>query len=317
MSTATDIAFTPHGARFGPGHVLLWAGAALLVVGAHAGAAIWATRQAPDMPAEAGAPAAIMMELAPVAMAPEAVEDEIAPDMYDAPEIAAAPPQELTEPPADMTPVPPQLTAMTPPPPLEPPPSPVEMPVTDALPVLEPAPVPPPVAPIETVEAEVVEPRPVARPQDLPRVTPPEPARTAERTPERERPQVQPAAPSQAAQQARLQSAAPAPTAAAPQASSGQRSESPARWQSRLMAHLERHKRYPAAARQRRQEGTVLVRFAIDGGGNVQSVQLARSSGHTELDEAVLTLVRRASPMPAPPPEAPRDITAPVRFQIR
>jgi protein TonB len=83
------------------------------------------------------------------------------------------------------------------------------------------------------------------------------------------------------------------------------------------MAHLERRKRYPAAARKRREEGTVLVRFAIDGGGNVLSAGLVRSSGHAELDKAVLALVRRASPVPPPPTGAPRQITAPVRFTIR
>ena len=38
--------------------------------------------------------------------------------------------------------------------------------------------------------------------------------------------------------------------------------------------------------------------------------------GHADLDEAVLTLVRRASPVP-PPPGAPRDIVAPVQFNVR
>ena len=47
------------------------------------------------------------------------------------------------------------------------------------------------------------------------------------------------------------------------------------------------------------------MRFAIDGGGNVISTGLVRSSGHADLDQAVLALVRRTSPVPAPPP-APR-----------
>ena len=48
----------------------------------------------------------------------------------------------------------------------------------------------------------------------------------------------------------------------------------------------------------------------------MRSAQLKRSSGHADLDEAVLTLVRRASPVP-PPPGAPRDIVAPVQFNVR
>src|SRR5690606_2548112 len=85
---------------------------------------------------------------------------------------------------------------------------------------------------------------------------------------------------------------------AAQQSSSGVSAVSEARWQSRLIAHLERRKRYPSASRSRREEGTVHVRFKIDDRGNVLSVSLARSSGHPALDEEVLALVRRASPVP-------------------
>ena len=117
----------------------------------------------------------------------------------------------------------------------------------------------------------------------------------------------------------RAQTQAPAAekVAAPTNASGASGAVSPAKWQSRLMAHLERRKRYPAGARRRREEGTAHVRFAIDDGGNVRSVELVRSSGHSELDEAVVALVRRASPVPAPPPGAPHEITAPVRFNIR
>ena len=80
------------------------------------------------------------------------------------------------------------------------------------------------------------------------------------------------------------------------------------------MAHLERRKRYPPGAQARGERGTVYVRFTIDASGNVQSVSLSRSSGHAELDQEVLAMVRRASPVPAPPPGAQRDIIAPVRF---
>ena len=101
---------------------------------------------------------------------------------------------------------------------------------------------------------------------------------------------------------------------AAAQTASGVSSQSPASWQSQLMAHLERRKRYPPGAQSRGERGIVYVRFTIDPSGNVQSVNLSRSSGHAELDQEVLALVRRASPVPAPPPGAQRDIIAPVRF---
>jgi protein TonB len=83
------------------------------------------------------------------------------------------------------------------------------------------------------------------------------------------------------------------------------------------MSHLERHKRYPSGPRLRREEGVAQVRFTIDDSGRVLSVQLARRSGNAELDAEVLALVRRASPVPAPPSGVPRTITAPVAFRLR
>ncbi len=92
---------------------------------------------------------------------------------------------------------------------------------------------------------------------------------------------------------------------------------SPATWQSRLMSHLERRKRYPAGARARGETGVAYVRFRIDDAGNVLSANLARSSGFPELDAEVVDLVRRASPVPAPPAGVNKNITAPVRFSVR
>ncbi|WP_273727670.1 energy transducer TonB [Brucella gallinifaecis] len=94
-------------------------------------------------------------------------------------------------------------------------------------------------------------------------------------------------------------------------------SMTPARWQSRLMAHLERRKKYPSAAKSRGEEGVVYVRFRIDDSGKVLSASLAQSSGWPDLDREVLSLVQRASPVPAPPPDVNRTITAPVKFSRR
>jgi TonB family protein len=70
------------------------------------------------------------------------------------------------------------------------------------------------------------------------------------------------------------------------------------------MAHLERRKRYSSGARSRGGRGIVYVRFIISNSGDVMSASPARSSGFSELDDEVLSLVRRASPVPAPPPGA-------------
>jgi len=127
--------------------------------------------------------------------------------------------------------------------------------------------------------------------------------------------------PSQATAQAMFQAKArlqQAARTAAPQTSSG--APSPAQiadWQSRLMAHLERRKRYPAGARSRRERGIVHVRFTIGENGQVLSASLARSSGYADLDNEVLSLLRRASPVPAPPPGFSRNIIAPVKFDVK
>jgi protein TonB len=94
----------------------------------------------------------------------------------------------------------------------------------------------------------------------------------------------------------------------------GSSSASATTWKSRLAAHLERRKRYPSSARARGEQGTVLVVFRIDDGGRILSTSLARSSGHPDLDTAAVDMVRRASPVPAPPSGVNKTITAPVRF---
>jgi periplasmic protein TonB len=89
------------------------------------------------------------------------------------------------------------------------------------------------------------------------------------------------------------------------------------RWLGQLAAHLERRKRYPQAAQSRRLEGTVRVRFLVLPDGTVTATQLVSSSGIVELDEEVLNLLDRASPLPKPPPDVNPLITVPVNFSIR
>jgi protein TonB len=91
-------------------------------------------------------------------------------------------------------------------------------------------------------------------------------------------------------------------------------------WQQRLVAHLERYKRYPADAQSRHQEGTPTVRFVLDRRGNVLSARLEASSGVPALDAEAVNLLHRASPVPPPPPELPGDrieLVIPVVFFIR
>lgn len=89
------------------------------------------------------------------------------------------------------------------------------------------------------------------------------------------------------------------------------------RWLAQLSAHLERRKRYPAQAQSRRQEGVVRVSFIVAPDGTVMAAELVTSSGVAALDEEVLDLLRRASPVPKPPPDANPVITVPVDFSIK
>ena len=65
-----------------------------------------------------------------------------------------------------------------------------------------------------------------------------------------------------------------------------------------LQSALEKAKTYPRLARERGIEGTVLVRFKVRPSGDVEAVDVIRSSGTQILDEASVRTVYRAAPMP-------------------
>jgi len=168
----------------------------------------------------------------------------------------------------------------------------------------------------EIVTPEVVLPLPEPRPvvEEQPKEQPKkkaEPRRAEKKTAEREAPRKKEAA-----------KAKPAPKANASQESRASKAPkvSPAKWQSKVLAWLNRHKRYPRGAKSRGEQGQVRVSFAINASGSVISARVARSSGNSELDQAALDMVRRASPVPAPPPEIARSrmsLSLPVQFSLR
>jgi len=120
-------------------------------------------------------------------------------------------------------------------------------------------------------------------------------------------------APSTAEQRAE-RAAAPAPGAAA------HNPNAVPSWKSRLVAQLERNKRYPSEAQSRGDHGVVQLAFSIDRSGGVHHARIVRSSGSNVLDEATLALVARAAPLPPPPAEMPGTqiaIVVPIRYNIR
>lgn len=104
----------------------------------------------------------------------------------------------------------------------------------------------------------------------------------------------------------------------APPASQASSDKEPS-WEAKLLAHLEKHRRYPAASRARRDQGVAHVRFRMNRAGRVLDTTLIRSSGIPELDRAALSTIRRAQPLP-PIPDGrpdPLDLSVPVEFFLR
>jgi periplasmic protein TonB len=110
------------------------------------------------------------------------------------------------------------------------------------------------------------------------------------------------------------QKLATAPPAAVPSAAAVHR------WESDMVAHIERFKRYPAQARTRGDQGLARVAFTIDHDGNVRESHLVQSSGAPELDQEALAMLTRAQPMPRPPNRVTTSqlsFVVPIRFNIR
>ncbi len=87
-----------------------------------------------------------------------------------------------------------------------------------------------------------------------------------------------------------------------------------------LQAWFLKHKRYPHQARARHQEGVVKVWFKIDQQGNILEKRIEKSCGFSILDKATLSLLQKASPVPAPPQKLlATDLTfvVPIAFTIK
>jgi protein TonB len=98
--------------------------------------------------------------------------------------------------------------------------------------------------------------------------------------------------------------------------------ESPQRvlatWQKELIAHFDRHKRYPAS--HSLDSADILVNFVLDETGRVLSSSIVRGSGDPFFDEAALVMIRRSDPVPKPPAlvvQAGLSFILPVIFRIK
>ncbi|MER9006825.1 MULTISPECIES: energy transducer TonB [unclassified Mesorhizobium] len=305
--------------RAGVREIGLWAAAAIVIVGAHV-AFVYAVQSfsLANM-ADGGPPPAVAIELSPMMVAP-AVRVDSAADV-----VTPEPPNQIEEAVAELKPV------------VEPEPGKPEL-VTEKREAAQLD----KTAPIETAAAEQPDQSPpldevvpdivptiapdvvIPLPQTKPAETKPVEAKPIEKAKKAaEKPKPKPkekkekAAPAKAVVTASVDQKAAA-KASAPKASQSRGSSvSASKWNSQLIGWINRHKRYPSAARSRRAVGTANVTFVVSASGKVTSVRLTRSSGDADLDRAALGILQGAT-VPAPPPEkAGTAVVAPLMFTLR
>jgi protein TonB len=174
-------------------------------------------------------------------------------------------------------------------------------PAPPAPPVVEPPPPAPVVEPPPPVEDELAvkppPPKPVPKPKPVVKQAPKPAPKAVEQPPA----PPQPAAPVAA-------SAPPAPPAPAP--------VTPA---SANAAYLKNPApEYPSLAQRRGWEGTVLLRVHVLASGKPGEIQIAKSSGRQQLDDAALNAVKRWSFVPAKQGDVAQDgwVSVPIDFKI-
>lgn len=259
--------------------LLRWVAAASIVTGVHA-AALWIGlnwKPAETTPTES--PPAVMIDLAALAVAPDAPQQDVAPG--------------------------PQMTEATSEPRRLPSPEkPVEEKAAD---LQEPEAKNPELQKNDQADAVLM----TVLPQPRPKIE--------QDTPNKEhsglrKPMEKASAPrttAPPAAHARRSDVAAAPTEGFANASSA----SATSWRSEVVARLSRYKRYPGGASA---SGTAIVAFTISRSGALVGTHLARSSGDRLLDKEAVELPQRASPFPPPPHGIGHGgavaLSVPVRF---
>ena len=177
---------------------------------------------------------------------------------------------------------------------------------------------PQPPAPVEELPipklAEAPKPK-IAVPKPVKPKQKPQPPKPVEKTePVKEKPSEEKPSDATPTKAPSEKSAAPAP------GPSAQQLAAKASWEGTLLAHLGKYKKYPPAAQSRGKEGLNRRRFVVDAEGKVLSYELVGRSGNADLDRATLEMIRRAQPLPKPPPEmltnGTIEIVAPFVYSI-
>jgi protein TonB len=204
-----------------------------------------------------------------------------------------------------------------------------------AEPRIEPRPEPPPVARVEPRPqprpAPAIEPRPEPRLEPRNAVQPevrPAPQVVAPVAQARVEPSVAPTPPVAVRPVPAPVAAVPAPPLAAPQPAPAAVAKSADINESKLLVtygqsiskEIRRYQKYPPPAQRRGWQGTAEVLLQIAADGKVTGITLGKSSGYAILDEEALDMVRRASPLPAAPPDLRGRalvVTVPIVFRLQ
>ena len=263
-----------------------WAISGAIVVFAYGGiAAAMATWHEP---AEGtGAAAGIVIEFAPVPVAPATVQSEVAPGPEQ--DVTDSTPSNAVKSPEEKQKTEQMLEAK------------LEQKVDEKVeskPVEEP---PPEVAPAPDPEVAIAPPPPQEVKEEMP---PPQEARVAAIA----------TAPQVIAEQIAETPAAPRPGAPNPYDSNEART-----WRAQIFAVIQRNKRYPASARARGEKGVTKVAFTLDRQGRLVESHVTSSSGMAALDEETLALLRRAPfpPMPGVLPDDRVTFTMPLKYDLK
>ena len=86
-----------------------------------------------------------------------------------------------------------------------------------------------------------------------------------------------------------------------------------------LASWLSKYKTYPTRAKRRRMTGEATIYVKINAKGKLLDYYLKTSTGHELLDNAVVKMIEKASPLPAIPSEFQKGVyefVAPVKFEL-
>jgi protein TonB len=274
----------------------LWSSAALIVASIHTGGGWYLYSGGSESTPPPAAPPAIMLDLPPMVINAETPPIDSA-DIVD--NEASLKPQEVTEeikpieeevekPVEEVTEPEPEMEAPKP-----------EV-AEDVVPDLVEAPLPEVAMAIPEPRPETEKPKPVVKPVEKKRPLEkkkPEPVKEAKTEKPEKVEKKKPV--NSLAQQKAARDGTNIPKAGGSSGTTGS-SVTPSQWTSKVGAHILRYRRSVSLGR--RGGGDATVRFTFDSSGTILSVALTRSSGDKALDDAAVTMIRRASPIPTPPP---------------